>query len=106
MAEYVAVAAEDEIPDGTIRSFDVGAVEVAVAHCAGEWYAVDNICSHAHAYLAEGELDTDDCLIECPLHGARFDLATGRVRSLPATEPIATYPVRVIDGRVEVAVDT
>ena len=105
MAEYVAVAAEEEIPDGTIRSLDVGAVEGAVAHCAGEWYAVDNICSHAHAYLAEGELDTDDCLIECPLHVARFSLATGRVHSLPAAEPIATYPVRVVDGRVEVAVD-
>ncbi len=106
MAEYVAVAATDAIVEGTVQAFVVGDVEIAVAQCEGEFYAFTNICSHAHAYLSEGEVDTDLCVIECPLHGARFDLATGRVRALPATEPIETYPTRVVDGQVEVALAT
>ncbi len=105
MAQYVVVARDEEIGEGEIRAFDIGGLEIAVARCDGELYAVTNICSHAHAYLAEGELDTDDCTVECPLHGARFDLATGRVRALPATEPIDTYPLRVVDGQIEVALD-
>ncbi len=105
MAQYVVVARDDEIGEGELRAFDIGGLEIAIARCAGAVYAITNICSHAHAYLAEGELDTDDCTVECPLHGARFDLATGRVRALPATEPIDTYPIRVVDGQIEVAID-
>ena len=104
MAEFVAVVGVDEIGEGDIRSFVVGGEEIAIARCDGEFYAITDICSHEHAYLSEGELDTDECVVECPLHGARFDLASGRVRALPATEPITTYPVRVNDGKIEVAV--
>lgn len=105
MAQYVVVAADAEIGEGEIRAFDVGGKEIAVARCDGMLYAITDICSHEYANLSEGELDVDDCTIECPLHGARFDIATGRVRSLPATEPIETYPVRVVDGLIEVAAD-
>ena len=106
MTDFVAVAGADEIEDGTIHEFVVGGEEIAVVRCEGELYAITNICSHEYAHLSEGELDTDDCVIECPLHGARFDLASGRVRALPATEPIRTYEVRVVDGRVEVGIET
>ncbi len=78
--------------------------EIAVARCDGEVYAFSNICTHALAFLSEGDLDTDDCTIECPLHGARFDITTGKVRSLPATIPLPTYDVRIVDGQIEVAV--
>ena len=105
MADFVPVVSADEIAEGTVQAFDVGGVEIAVAQCDGQFYAFTNICSHEHAYLSEGEVDTDDCVIECPLHGAQFDMATGRVRALPATEPIKTYPARVVDGQVEVAID-
>ena len=105
MDDFVPVAAVDDIAEGTVQSFVVGDEEVALARCEGEFYAFTNICSHAHAYLSEGEVDTDECVIECPLHGARFDLETGRVRSLPATEPIRIFQVRIVGGQVEVAVD-
>ncbi len=104
MAEFVPIAGVDEIAEGSVQAFVVGDEEIAVVRCDGEIYAVTNICSHEYAYLSEGEVDTDECVIECPLHGARFDLATGRVRALPATEPIKTFPVRINDGQIEVAI--
>ncbi len=102
MTSYVAVAGEDEVGEGEIKAFVIGGREIAVARCDGELHAIDNICSHAYTHLSEGEIDTDDCVVECPLHGARFDLRSGRVRALPATEPIETFPVRVVDGQIEV----
>jgi 3-phenylpropionate/trans-cinnamate dioxygenase ferredoxin subunit len=105
VAEYIPVTSAGDIVEGSIRGFVVGDKEIAIARCEGELYAVDAICSHQYAYLPEGEVDTDLCVIECPLHGASFSLRTGRVRALPATEPIKTYPVRVTDEVIEVAID-
>lgn len=104
MSEYVAVAHVDDVPEGTIRGFVVEGKQIAIARCDGDFYAIDEICTHAHAYLSEGDIDTDMCTVECPLHGASFSLRTGRVRALPATEPIQTYPVQIVDGQVTVAV--
>jgi 3-phenylpropionate/trans-cinnamate dioxygenase ferredoxin component len=105
MPEYVAIAAVDDIEEGAIRGYVIGNQEIAIARCDGEFYAVDAICSHAHAYLYEGEVDTDDCVVECPLHGARFSLSTGRVRALPASEPIKVYQLRISEGTIEVALE-
>ena len=104
MPEFIPVTTVDEIPEGEIRGFVVAGKQIAIACCEGEFFAIDEICSHAHAYLSEGDVDTDDCTIGCPLHGARFALSTGRVRALPATEPIATYPLQIVDGQIAVAV--
>lgn len=104
MADYVRFAAADSIREGSVHSFEHGDTEIAVARCDGELYAFSNICTHALAYLSEGDLDTDDCTIECPLHGARFDITTGKVRAFPATKPLPTYELRVVDGQIEVAV--
>jgi 3-phenylpropionate/trans-cinnamate dioxygenase ferredoxin subunit len=105
MADYVVVGNADEVPEGTVREYVVGDTEVAVARSEGELYAFSAICSHAYARLAEGEVDTDFCVIECPMHGARFDMSSGRVRALPATEPIQTYNVREVEGQIAVAID-
>ena len=106
MAEFIPVCSAADLAEGDVMAVVVDGVEVAVARCEGELYAIDNICTHEHAYLSEGEVDVDDCAIECPLHGARFDLATGRVRALPATVPARMFPVRVVDGTIEIAVDS
>jgi len=83
--------AEDEALGVTLGRFDV-----AVARHGDEVFAVENICSHAAVALSEGEVE--DCTIECWLHGSRFDLRTGKPTGLPATEPVATFPVEVRDA--------
>ncbi|NOZ56602.1 MAG: non-heme iron oxygenase ferredoxin subunit [Calditrichaeota bacterium] len=73
---------------------------VALVRIGEEVFAFDDVCTHEFAFLSEGQVLDHE--IECPLHGARFDLATGEARSLPATEPIKVYPTRVVNGKVEV----
>lgn len=101
MSAYVTAAAESEIAPGTVRVVTVAGKRLCLAHCAdGTWGAIDDVCTHDGGDLGEGELE--GCAVECPRHGARFDLRTGRVLSLPAIFPVNAYPVRVVDGRVEI----
>jgi 3-phenylpropionate/trans-cinnamate dioxygenase ferredoxin subunit len=95
MAGFVKIATIHDIPDNEVRAFEYDSRKIAIYNVGGQLYATDDICSHAYAELHEGYLDTDDCTIECPLHGSRFDVRSGAVLSLPAYEPIAVYPLRV-----------
>ena len=104
MAEFAAVGRVGDVPAGTARAFEVNGESIAIVNCDGEFYAINNICSHAYAELVDGEVDGDDCTIECPLHGSIFSVATGRPRTLPAVLPVATYPVRISGDTIEVAV--
>ena len=83
----------DEVPLDEALGVTIGRYDVAIARHEDEVFAVENICSHAAVALSEGEVD--DCTVECWLHGSRFDLRTGKPTGLPATEPIATFPVEV-----------
>ena len=80
-----------DVPEDEALGGDPGPLEVAVARDGDEVFAVENMCSHAAVALSEGEVD--DCTIECWMHGSRFDLRTGKPTGLPATEPVATFPV-------------
>jgi 3-phenylpropionate/trans-cinnamate dioxygenase ferredoxin subunit len=101
MAEFVAVARADEVPPGEVKVVHAGAKSLCLGHCEdGTWGAIDNVCTHDGGVLGEGELS--DCQVECPRHGGQFDLLTGEVRALPPVYPVNAYPVRVVDGRVEV----
>ena len=91
----VRVAGVGEIPDLEGRDFAVDGRRVAVFKAGDRFFAMDDVCSHAHAYLSEGEVDEDDLTVECPRHGSTFELETGKPRSLPATLPVRTYPVTV-----------
>lgn len=83
------------------RGFMVRGVAICLVHTCGEVFAVHNRCTHASVPLSDGEVD--DCAVECSMHGSRFDLRTGAVLNLPATAPVKTYPVRVVDGHVQIA---
>ena len=83
------------------RAFTVGGLEIVLCEVDGEIYALDGICTHEDLPLDGGEVE--DGILECPWHGARYDICTGRVRALPATRPLRTFPVRVdADGFVYV----
>jgi 3-phenylpropionate/trans-cinnamate dioxygenase ferredoxin subunit len=82
-----------EVEPGTALAVTVDDVAVAVVREGDGWYAVFDECSHAAVPLSEG--DVEGSLIECWLHGSQFDLRTGKPTNLPATEPVAIYPVRV-----------
>ena len=93
----------DDLPEVGAVQVDVDGRAVAVVRAEdGSIHAVDDVCSHANVSLSEGEVE--DCAIECWLHGSRFDLRTGAPTSLPATAPIAVFPVLVQDGKVLVDV--
>ena len=100
---YVKAASVSDIPRGQVRLVDVGDEEVALCNVDGEIFAVANLCTHDGGPLGEGELV--DHQVECPRHGARFDICTGRVCQMPAAAPLESYPVRVEDGKVQVEVE-
>ena len=90
---FVTVAKVGEFPEGGVKVVRVGDQSVAVFHVDGAYYAMDDVCTHDGGPLAEGFLEGDT--IECPRHGARFNVKTGAVLSLPAVVPVPTYEVRV-----------
>jgi len=92
-----------DIPDGETRDFQVGDYSVLVANCGGSLHAIEDRCTHDDGPLAEGKLY--GCEIECPRHGATFDVTSGKATALPAFRPVASYPLRVVDGVIEVELD-
>jgi 3-phenylpropionate/trans-cinnamate dioxygenase ferredoxin subunit len=93
-----------EFPPGSVKIVVAGHIAVGVYNCGGELYAIEDRCSHDDGPLCEGDWEEEDCRVICPRHGSAFDLRDGRPLSLPAYEPVATYPVRVVDGIVKVQV--
>ena len=100
-APFVPVAAAEALPDGGTLAVSVGARQILLCHDEGRIFAIENLCSHAESPLECGRVRWG--VIVCPAHGARFDLATGEPVGPPATMPIRTFALRVIDGTIEVA---
>jgi 3-phenylpropionate/trans-cinnamate dioxygenase ferredoxin component len=97
----VEVAPADEFPPGSFKLVVSGPGEyVGVYNCGGSLYAIEDRCSHDDGPLCEGDWDEETCRVVCPRHGAQFDLATGAALTLPAFEPVATYPVTIGDDGV------
>jgi naphthalene 1,2-dioxygenase ferredoxin component len=101
--DWVRAAARGDLALGEVIGVDVSGSSIAIYDCEGELFATANICTHAYACLSDGWLD--GATIECPLHAARFDVRTGRVLDPPATEDLKIYPVRVVDGEIQVKLD-
>jgi 3-phenylpropionate/trans-cinnamate dioxygenase ferredoxin subunit len=94
----VRVAAEGEIPEGGVKIVQAGSLFLGVYLIDGVYYAIEDRCSHDDGPLCEG--DREGFEIECPRHGAHFDLRSGKALTLPATEDVETYPVTIRDGEV------
>jgi len=98
--DFVAVAAESELPNGQRLFITVDDYNLVVFNIAGKYFAIGDLCSHDNGPVGEGELEGYE--IVCPRHGAHFDVRNGKVLSLPAVIDIPAYPVRVVDGQIEV----
>jgi 3-phenylpropionate/trans-cinnamate dioxygenase ferredoxin component len=101
---FVRACRLDELPPDEALAVTISGVEVAVAAQGDDVFAVQDLCTHASVALSEGEVA--DCQIECWLHGSSFDLRTGKPTTLPAFEPVATFPTQVRAGEVYVDVTT
>ncbi|MBI5032239.1 MAG: non-heme iron oxygenase ferredoxin subunit [Chloroflexi bacterium] len=102
MSTFIAVAKTEDVPVGHLKSFTVEGKPILIANWEGTFFATQDLCTHDNGPLAEGELVDGE--IECPRHGAHFDLRTGRP-TMPAVFPIKTYSVRVEGDRILVAID-
>ena len=92
--------AVDEVASGRSQRCTVEGRDVLVCNVGGEYYAIADVCTHDRGPLGEGRLR--GFVVECPRHGARFDVRDGAVKAPPAIKPIETYPVRIRDTDVEV----
>ena len=103
MTEWQAVGSVSDIAPGRVGVVWVGDREIAICNVDGQFYAIDNICTHDGGSLDQGELEGNE--IECPRHGARFDVTTGAAIQLPAFEPVEAYPVQVEGDTIMVDVE-
>jgi 3-phenylpropionate/trans-cinnamate dioxygenase ferredoxin subunit len=104
LPHFVTVAQTADIPPGERKVFDVEGYYIAVFNVGGTYYAIEDVCTHDDGPLADGELDGYE--IECPRHGARFDIRTGKVLSMPAVIDVPWFPVRVEGDDIQVSVET
>jgi len=100
-ARFEKVIPLSEIAQGSMRACVVAGREILLCHTRDGVFALENICTHAHARMCEGRLRATR--IVCPLHGASFDVRDGRVLGPPAVLPLGTFTVRVVEGMIEVA---
>lgn len=103
MSDWVSVAKVSELPAGSHRVVDVDGASVAVFNVGGEYYAIEDVCTHDGGQLTGGTVEGDQ--VVCPRHGARFSIRTGAALTAPAYEPTAKFPLRVENGVVQVRDD-
>ena len=103
MAEFHKIAGANEIAPGEVKQYRIEDRPVALCNVDGEFHAFEDICTHQFAYLSEGEFVSRE--LKCPLHGAKFDVTTGKALSLPAVKAVPKHEVKVEDGNVYVALN-
>jgi len=99
---YLEIAPESELPNGERMFVDIGDTPIVIFNIAGKLYAIGDVCTHDDGPLGDGDIEGFNVI--CPRHGAEFDVRTGKVTSMPAVVDIPAYPVRVVDGVIEIGV--
>ncbi len=98
--KLTTIASTDEIEEGQGKCFVADGTKIAVFKSEGEYYALDDLCSHADAPLSDGWVNKG--CIACPWHGAEFDLKTGAAMTPPASEDVRSYPVTVVGNEIRI----
>jgi nitrite reductase/ring-hydroxylating ferredoxin subunit len=102
-SELYRVCHVSEIAEGTAGSVEIAGQRLGLYNIGGKFFAIDDRCTHAMAFLSEGHIDGDT--VECPLHGGCFHIPTGRPLTPPVRTPVRVYPVHVIDDQVYIQID-
>lgn len=102
MPKWIYFARTNEIPPGGHKAITVDGIPIVLFNLENEYYAIENRCTHEDFPLSEGPIINGQ--ITCPLHGARFNIKTGEVTAPPAFEDVATFPVRIIEDKIQVAI--
>lgn len=100
--EYVEIAPVSEVPNGERLFVEIEGRPIVIFNIAGQLFAIGDVCTHDDGPLGDGDLEGYN--IVCPRHGAEFDVRTGKVMQMPAVVDIPAYPVRVVEGMIQVGV--
>ncbi|MCL4531439.1 MAG: non-heme iron oxygenase ferredoxin subunit [Chloroflexi bacterium] len=100
--EYLEIAPASELPPGERLFVDIEGKPIVIFNIAGQFFSIADVCSHDDGPVGEGELE--DHKITCPRHGAQFDVRTGKVLQMPAVVDIPAYPVKVVDGMIQLGI--
>jgi 3-phenylpropionate/trans-cinnamate dioxygenase ferredoxin component len=100
--EYFEIAPADELHDGERLFVEIGGKPIVIFKIAGNFFSIADVCSHDDGPVGEGKLEGYN--ITCPRHGAQFDVRSGKVVQMPAVVDIPAYPVKVIDGTIQLGV--
>jgi len=100
--EFIEIAPVTELPNGERLFVDIADKPIVVLNIAGQFFAIRDICTHDDGPLGDGEIEGNN--IVCPRHGGEFDIRTGQAVQMPAVVDIPTYPVRVVDGNIQVGI--
>ena len=98
--DYIEILPADQLPEGERIYIEVGGRSIVIFNLAGKLFAIGDICSHDNGPVGDGEIEENEII--CPRHGARFDIRSGKVTSLPAVVDIPAYPVRVAGEMIEI----
>jgi 3-phenylpropionate/trans-cinnamate dioxygenase ferredoxin subunit len=98
--EFLEIVPADQLPEGERLYIEVGGKQIVIFNLAGKLFAIGDVCSHDNGPVGDGEIEENEII--CPRHGGRFDIRSGKATSLPAVVDIPAYPVRVVDGIIEI----
>lgn len=98
--EFIDIATEDQLPEGERLFVEISGKSIVVFKLAGKYFAIGDVCSHDNGPVGDGEIEGNEII--CPRHGGRFNILTGKATSLPALVDIPAYPVRVVDGMIQI----
>ncbi len=100
--EYMDILPEAEFPTGERLFIEIEGKPIVLFNLAGQYYAIGDVCTHDNGPLGDGELDGEE--IVCPRHGGRFEVRSGKASGLPAVKDIPAYPVRVVEGSLQIGI--
>ena len=101
-AEFVEIAPLADLPPGERLFVEFDKKPIVVFNLAGKVFAIGDVCTHDNGPLGDGEVEENEII--CPRHGARFDVRTGKAMGLPAVVDVPAYPVRVVEGKIEIGI--